>query len=89
LGNLDYIGPDLVWIEELLVNYYEMPAVMVNRYLQVYHEAAMNRLDDRGAIITDWFEALLGISKDQPLPDLTRSMAGRQFNSDSTAEVKL
>ncbi len=89
LGNLDYFGPDLVWIEELLVNYYEMPAVMVNRYLQEYHEAAMNRLDDRGAIIIDWFEALLGISKDQPLPDLTRSMAGRQFNSDGTAEIKL
>ncbi len=79
LGNLDYIGPDLVWIEQLLVNYYEMPAVVVNGYLHAYYEAARKRLGDDGKIVIDWLENLLGVSKDQPVPDLTRSLADHKF----------
>ncbi len=77
LGNLDYIGPDLVWVEELLVNYYEMPDVVVNRYLHAYYEAAKNRLGNNGTIVTAWFENLLSESEDQPEPDITHPMADR------------
>jgi DNA-binding transcriptional MerR regulator len=86
LGNLNYIGPDLVWIEELLVSYYEMPAVMVNRYLHAYLEAARNRLGDGGKIVIDWFENLLGINQDGSEPDLTRSMADHTFLSEDVEQ---
>jgi methanogenic corrinoid protein MtbC1 len=66
LGNMDFVGLDLVWIEELLVQYYEMPSTMVRRYLQVYYEAALEHLDQHGEIVVEWLGKLLGRQGSQP-----------------------
>lgn len=60
LGNMDYIDPDIEWVEGLLVNHYEMPPEALDAYLEAYADAISATLDLRGAPVVDWFARLLG-----------------------------
>ncbi len=60
LGNMNYIDPDIEWVEGLLVNHYEMPPEALDGYLEAYADAVSATLDARGAPVVDWFARLLG-----------------------------
>lgn len=68
LGNMNYINPDIDWVEGLLVNHYEMPPEALEQYLEVYFEAVHTTLDQRGHLVSEWFGRLLG----RPLPQNVR-----------------
>ncbi len=54
LGNLDYIGPNLLWIEGMLHNHHMSPDVLC-RFLKTYHQAARRHLDrPSGQIVVQW-----------------------------------
>lgn len=54
LGDMDFMGIDLEWIEGLL-SHHEVPVEMLGQYLATYHEAARAQLDERGKPVLDWF----------------------------------
>jgi DNA-binding transcriptional MerR regulator len=53
LGDMDFLGSDIDWIECLLGNY-RLPTDLLRRYLNAYYQAAKTYLDERGAPILDW-----------------------------------
>lgn len=61
LGDMEFLGPDLEWIENLLVTHFQMPADMLDRYLEMYYEAARTNLDARGDVIVMWLAAVAGV----------------------------
>ncbi|MEM7536390.1 MAG: MerR family transcriptional regulator [Chloroflexota bacterium] len=65
LGNMNYLGPDLEWIESLLVNHYQMPAHIVNVYIQLYYKACQKHLSDAGMIVTGWLSQTLGVQTER------------------------
>lgn len=69
LGSMDYLGPDMAWIEGLLVNHYQMPVHLLRDYLRVYYGAARHHLDADGAPIVEWLAQLLGVAA----PEQTRT----------------
>ena len=58
LGNMDYIGVELAWIKQLLVNF-QWPDEPLLDYLKAYHEAAALFLNDRGRPIVDWLALVI------------------------------
>lgn len=60
LGRMDYLNPDLNWVEGLLVNHHQLPAEMLEDYLNVYFEASLLHLEKRGYIVLEWLARLLG-----------------------------
>lgn len=67
LGDMDYLGPDLEWIEGLLVNHYQMPVHLLDDYLNAYYAAARSHLGERGKPILLWMENLIGIESDSTM----------------------
>lgn len=65
LGDMNFLGPDLDWIENLLVNHFQMPADMLDRYLEMYFEAARDNLDERGDIVVAWLAGVVGVQLDR------------------------
>lgn len=61
LGDMNFLGLDLIWIEELLTHYYEMPTTVVHRYLDIYRDATADHLDERGKLIIEWLSGLVQI----------------------------
>ena len=59
LGNLDFLGPDLDWIEDLLVNHYQMPVEKLDRYLEIYLAAVTDNLDHDGQLVIDWLKQMM------------------------------
>lgn len=59
LGNIDYLGVDLHWIQGLLTNHYQLPDMMVTRYLTAYLEAAEQHLQHHAAMLIDWLQRVL------------------------------
>jgi len=59
LGNIDYLGTDLHWIQGLLSNHYQMPATMVIHYLAAYRTAAQTQLKGHGKVLIDWLSQIL------------------------------
>ena len=59
LGNVDYLGLDLHWIQGLLTNHYQMPNTTVKRYLIAYLAAAELYLVGDGDLLLDWLRRLL------------------------------
>jgi hypothetical protein len=54
LGDLDYIGPNLQWLEGMIVNH-NMPPDVLCHFLAAYHAAAAQHLDAlAGQPIVDW-----------------------------------
>ena len=64
LGDMNFLGVDLVWIEELLTHYYELPTTVVHQYLRIYQGAMADHLDERGAIIVQWLSDLVKIGSE-------------------------
>ncbi len=58
LGNMDFLDSDLSWIRGLL-SAHQLPDGMLNGYLQTYYAAVQRHLDQRGAIILEWFQQAL------------------------------
>ncbi|MCL4300374.1 MAG: MerR family transcriptional regulator [Anaerolineae bacterium] len=58
LGNIDFLGADIIWIEGLFINH-QMPTEQLRRYLNAYRQAVQTHLDERGKIIRDWLAQLL------------------------------
>jgi MerR family transcriptional regulator, light-induced transcriptional regulator len=59
LGNVDYLGVNLQWIQGLLSNHYQMPEAMVMRYLRAYLAAAEFYLDNHSELLLHWFRNIL------------------------------
>jgi MerR family transcriptional regulator, light-induced transcriptional regulator len=64
LGNVNYLDPDIEWIEGLLVNHNEMPAEALEAYLETYYDALVKHLGKSGYLVIEWMARLLG--KDAP-----------------------
>lgn len=63
LGNINYVATTLDWVHGLLVNYdYNVPEQALNAYLKAYYQAVVTHMDERGALLTTWFEHILDIS---------------------------
>lgn len=60
LGDINYLDPDIDWIEGLLTQHLEMPAGALDSYLETYNAAAAKHLDPAGYIVLEWFSRLLG-----------------------------
>jgi DNA-binding transcriptional MerR regulator len=59
LGDMDFLGGDIDWIECLLGNY-RLPTDLLQRYLETYYQAAKTHLDKRGAPIVNWLAQITG-----------------------------
>ena len=57
LGDINYLGVDMTWLEELLVNY-DQPPELLGKYLDTYRQIARTHLDERGDPIIDWLAQL-------------------------------
>lgn len=60
LGDMNYLHPDMEWVEGLLVNHFEMPSIVLHSYLESYYQALLTHLDPRGSLVIDWMAQLLG-----------------------------
>ena len=69
LGNMNFLDPDIDWVEGLLVNHHELPLEAIDHYLEVYADAVDLTMDYRGYLIAEWFARLLG----RQLPAKTRA----------------
>ena len=62
LGDLDYIGSNLQWVEGMMINH-NMPPQMLHRFLLAYHEAAVTHLaEPAGRLVIDWLSGVVAIS---------------------------
>lgn len=59
LGNIEYLGVDLQWLQGFLTNHYHVPANIVTRYLTGYLDAATVVLNSHGSILTSWLKRIL------------------------------
>ncbi len=58
LGDMDYLGTDIDWIEGLMKNH-QLPTEALYGYLRAYRQAAQAHLDEPGEPIVHWLDALL------------------------------
>jgi hypothetical protein len=58
LGNMDFLGTDIEWVEGLIKNY-RMPAESLDAYLRTYYGVAQEQLDERGEPVIHWLESLV------------------------------
>lgn len=62
LGDLDYIGSNLEWVEGMMINH-DMPPHMLHSFLAAYRDAAAHYLDEpAGQIVIDWLDDVVAIS---------------------------
>lgn len=61
LGDIDYLGMDLAWIQGLLTNHYQVPAMMVTRYLTAYLQAAEVYLQGHADMLLNWLRRVLAL----------------------------
>jgi hypothetical protein len=58
LGNINLLGTDISWIEELLVSYH-LSSTFVREYILAYFQAAKIHLGESAKMIVDWLERLV------------------------------
>lgn len=63
LGSMEHMGPDLDWIEGLLVHHAGLPASHLDDYLEAYLSALRSVLGNRVAPVTDYLTALTGFEE--------------------------
>ena len=74
LGDLDYIGSNLLWIEGMLLNHSMSPNVLC-RFLETYHQAALHHLErPPGQLVVQWLEGVV----EACVKTAGRDVAGRQ-----------
>ncbi len=71
LGDIHYLGPDMDWIEGLLIYHAGLPADKLDIYLETYLEAARASLGDPEHPLVQWLSGLLGVEP-QPVRMLAR-----------------
>ncbi len=57
LGDFSLLVPEITWVKEMLIHY-GLPADLLSRYLEVYHQAAQTHLDEPGQPLVDWLAQL-------------------------------
>ncbi len=55
LGNVNFLGPDIYWMRELLTNF-GVPAHLTGVYLRAYHDAAAAYLGHQGDLLVRWLD---------------------------------
>lgn len=60
LGDMDFLNPDMDWIEGLLVNHHQMPPDALEHYLHAYYDACVHHLAEPGFPVLEWLSRLLG-----------------------------
>jgi DNA-binding transcriptional MerR regulator len=60
LGSMDFLDPDVDWIEGLLVNHNQLSADSLDEYLNTYYVALVRHLDRPGFPVIEWMSRLLG-----------------------------
>lgn len=78
LGDLNYLGPGIAWIEGLLVHHYQMPVHLLDDYLHAYYGAVKAHLSERGLPIVAWMEHLLGLKPASPIDQAAVLWAGTE-----------
>jgi MerR family transcriptional regulator, light-induced transcriptional regulator len=64
LGDLNYIGAGLHWVEGMMINY-NMPPEGLHKFLSAYHQAAEIELNGaEGRLITQWLEEVVAIAEE-------------------------
>ncbi len=58
LGDMDFLSPDIEWIQGLLDNY-QIPRDLLGAYLRAYLRAAQIYLDERGRVIIEWLNRMV------------------------------
>lgn len=64
LGDMQYLGSDMEWLQELLHNHYNMPRYLIHGYLTAYRAAAHKHLGPAGQPLLDWFDQ---VAADPPI----------------------
>ncbi|MCX6044323.1 MAG: MerR family transcriptional regulator [Chloroflexi bacterium] len=59
LGDIDYVGVDIVWIKGLLSNHYQLPEHLIDDYLKAYLDAIEIHLEHEQTIVTKWLRGIL------------------------------
>jgi len=80
LGNIEYVGNDLLWIKGLLSNHYQMPENLVDDYLAAYLAAAKLHLEGPGNIVVDWLQDIL--ASDDPISLTNDKQTNRRTAND-------
>jgi methylmalonyl-CoA mutase cobalamin-binding subunit len=57
LGDIEFVGPNIAWIQGLLINQ-PIPLVQLHQYLKAYYRAAQQHLGEQGQVIVNWLERL-------------------------------
>jgi len=60
LGDMDYIGLELIWIKQLLANH-QWPDGALEQYLGVYHEAVESLTNQSSQPIVEWLAKIIEI----------------------------
>lgn len=60
LGDMDFLTPDIDWVEGLLVNHHQMPPHVLEHYLNAYYDACVHHLGEPGFVVLEWLSRLLG-----------------------------
>ena len=58
LGDTNLLRHEIDWLEDLL-QWHDIPAEYLEKYLKIYQEAVEENLDDRGQPVKDWLETLV------------------------------
>lgn len=62
LGDLDYIGSNLEWVEGMMINH-DMPPQLLHSFLSAYRDAAAHYLDEpAGRLVVKWLDDVVAIS---------------------------
>lgn len=60
LGDMNYLHPDMDWVEGMLANHFEMPHAVIELYLEAYYDAALAHLEEPGYLVIEWMAQMLG-----------------------------
>lgn len=60
LGNLDYLSGEIAWLAGLLKSH-QMPAILVQQYLEFYRNAVRQHLGDQGNLILAWMNTQIKV----------------------------
>jgi MerR family transcriptional regulator, light-induced transcriptional regulator len=81
LGNVDFLGPDIEWVEGMLVNHYNMPPHLLGDYLHAYYGATRAHLGISGHPLVRWLAQLLGVAHELDNSPAENANISRRFNT--------
>jgi DNA-binding transcriptional MerR regulator len=79
LGNMEFLGADMAWIEGLLVHHYQMPLHLLDEYLAAYYAAARTHLTPKGGPVLRWLAQLIDGHADSVIEQLTQPYTHYQY----------